>query len=63
MKNMTTEECKEKVKSYAKYSIDSLEIAMNVIECHDTLNNSENEEIDGIYNKLSEAIKVLREIT
>lgn len=59
---MTVEECKEKIKNYTKYSIDSLEIAMNMIECNDELNDGQNEEMDSIYQKLSSAIKILEDI-
>lgn len=59
---MTVEECKEKIKNYTKYSIDSLEIAMNMIECSNDLNDGQNEEMDSIYQKLSSAIKILEDI-
>lgn len=59
---MTVEECKEKIRKYTTYSIDSLEIAMNKIECIDELNDGQNEEMDNIYQKLSSAIKILEDI-
>lgn len=46
---MTIEECKDKIKGYTKYSKDSLEIAINIIESDDKLNNIENKELDILY--------------
>ncbi|MGG7143566.1 hypothetical protein ACQPVP_08875 [Clostridium nigeriense] len=59
---MTVEECKEKIRNYIRHSIDSLEIAMNLIECDDDLNNSEDKEIDNVYQKISSSIKILEDI-
>ena len=59
---MIVEECKEKISNYARYSIDSLENAMSIIECIEDLNDGQNEEINIIYKKLHAAINILKDI-
>lgn len=56
------ENIKNKMKNYIKYSIDSLEIAMNMVESSDDLNEVCDEEVDCVYKKLSTAINILRDI-
>lgn len=51
-----------KVEYYIKCSIDSLEIAMNIIECSDDLNEGQNKEVSDLYKKISDAVKILEDI-
>lgn len=56
------EEYKKQMNDYIKNSIDSLEHAMNIVECDDTLNDGQSEEAHKIYKKLSKVVKELEDI-
>lgn len=59
---MNSNEVINNIKMYVGNAIENLEYGMNVVECNNDFNDSQNEEIGCIYKKISSAIKILESI-
>ena len=56
------ENIKNKINNYIKYSIDSLEIAIGMVECSNDLSEVCDDEAEDMCKKISSAIHILRDI-
>jgi hypothetical protein len=53
---------KNEMYEYIKSAIHYLELAQNVVECDDKFNDGQSEELNEIYDKVAEAIKLIENI-
>lgn len=63
LSNNQIEDKKRHIQEYCSSAAESIESAMNIVECDDTLNDHQNEEIAKLYEKLSSISKLLDELT
>lgn len=62
-RQMTIEDAyKKEMNEYIKSAIEYLEMALNVVECDDKFNDGQSEELNQIYDKVSNTIKSLEDI-
>ena len=60
---MTKEQShKEKMLHYVEQSIESLESAMNVLECDDNFNNGQSNILNDMYEKIINSVELLKNI-